>query len=48
LTSIEAKSFRWHVESVLVVEDTLFKAMESILVSLVGDDGVSLTVSDGL
>jgi hypothetical protein len=48
LPMVEGEAFWWLVESPLIVELTLLKAVESILIGFGGNSGVSLVIGDGL
>jgi hypothetical protein len=48
LPVVKGEVFWWLVESPLVVELALLKAVESILVGFGGDGGVGLMIGDGL
>jgi hypothetical protein len=48
LPVVEGEALRWLIEGPPVVEYTLFKAVESVLIGFGGDGGVGLAIGDGL
>ena len=48
LPVVEGEAFRWCIEGSLIVEDTLLKTMELVLIGFGGDGSVGLMIGDGL